>query len=172
MMSYLSQMFLIWLFWARGLLTFLIWDPHERPCGRNGKSGSFKKLLWVPQNVVLWHPGHQPLQTCCFSTSETLWHHKEKGVVAVPSVQQCICHREGWEVWQDHSGKHRQGFLNQAPSCHLQSRRKDWNIWHQFYHPNGTARPVWSSSDDFIILMLLLSLRASPGWTYCQIYWG
>lgn len=46
MMSYLSQMFLIWLFWATGLLTFLIRDPHDLPCCRNGRSGSFKKALW------------------------------------------------------------------------------------------------------------------------------
>lgn len=39
-------MFLIWLFWAPGLLTFLIWDPHDWPCCRNGKSGCFKKALW------------------------------------------------------------------------------------------------------------------------------
>lgn len=65
MMSYLSQIFLIWLLWATGLLTFLIQDPHESPSYRDGKSGSFQK---APQ--CLWR--HCPM-TSWSTATPNLW---------------------------------------------------------------------------------------------------
>lgn len=65
MMSYLSQIFLIWLLCANGLLTFLIWDPRESPIRRNGKSGSFQKAVFC-WNAIPWHPRAQPPRSAAF----------------------------------------------------------------------------------------------------------
>lgn len=160
-------MFLIWLFWAPGLLTFLIWDPHDWPCCRNGKSGCFKKALWSLKTLSHDILDISHSKPAAFPPLNPLTPQERRCGSA--SVQECICHLEGREVDRIKVENGDRNLWTRHPDI---SRRKEWNISHGFCHPNGTAERVWSSSDDFIILMLLLCLRTSLAWTYCQIYWG
>lgn len=65
-MSYLSQIFLIRLLCATGLLTFLIWDPRESPIWRNGKSGSYQKALFSVEMLSCHILEHGPSSPSIF----------------------------------------------------------------------------------------------------------